>query len=303
MKKMLLLLFLTTAVKVNAQSNQLGPAFQAYQKGNYQESLKLFTAYRQANPDDINGLLGIGSSLMKLGKYKSAISSIDSSFFYTPTRSQVNQANFVLAKCYSALNETDKALYYLSDAATHGNKGYSGLSDTLFKNVRAEKRFKTISEQLKVNSAPGLYDSRYKKMDYFIGIWDVFTGEKYDQKVAVDTVTQTSGGYSTIEKFKWTAGGNYTGFSMTFFDPATQKFRMCWAGSSGDIRNFEEIHSDENTMQLLAITNTAENELVHRRMTITYDPKAGTIHEYIENSADMGRTWVGNFDAVFKKAK
>ncbi len=111
------------------------------------------------------------------------------------------------------------------------------------------------------------------------------------------------GGYAIFENFKWTGGGSYTGKSMTFFDPSTQKYRMCWAGSSGDIRNFEEVHSDQNVIQLLAITNEPNNILVHRRMTVTYNPSDGSVHQYIENSTDFGKTWEVNFDAMFRKAK
>ncbi|MBV9963584.1 MAG: hypothetical protein JO072_15170, partial [Parafilimonas sp.] len=42
--------------------------------------------------------------------------------------------------------------------------------------------------------------------------------------------------------------------------------------------------------------------LIHRRMTITYNSVDKTLHEFIENSFDLGKTWQPDFDALFKKA-
>ncbi len=78
---------------------------------------------------------------------------------------------------------------------------------------------------------------------------------------------------------------------------------MCWTGSNADIRTFHETRSATDTVELLAVTNTNANEFVHRRMLVAFDPQKQSIHQLIENSFDLGKTWEVDWDAMFIKRK
>lgn len=303
MKKLFTLLAVFASLTALAQSDASDKAAEAFQKKDWKTAVQLFKTYRQTNQSDVGSLLYLAYSEASLHDYKTAIPYADSVMLLTSEPNNLNQARLVLARSYAALNNKAKAMQYLENAASHGASFYNRMSDTLFSGMRNEDRFKKISEQLKINSAPCQYDERYKKLNFWLGVWEVYIGKNFENKVAIDTISHGPGDCAIFENFVWTGGGSYKGRSMAFFDPSTQKFRMCWTGSSADIRNFEEIKSEPNSMQFLAITNAPGNQLVHRRMTITYSPSDGSVHQFIENSFDFGRTWEVDFDAMFRKAK
>lgn len=75
----------------------------------------------------------------------------------------------------------------------------------------------------------------------------------------------------------------------------------CWAGSSGDVFNYEAIEDGENTITFLAIANIPTEGLIHRRFKFTFHPEDGSLNQLIENSYDTGKTWVVDWDAKFVK--
>jgi tetratricopeptide (TPR) repeat protein len=300
MKRLIFFALLVLTIKANAQGDLLQQANKAFQNKNWSEAEKLYKAYRENNRSDNSSLVSIAFCEIRLGNYKTAISYADSVILEPGPKTYAIQAKGILARCYSALHDKEKAFYYIEEFASGG--GMANVNDTTFAFIRSDPRFKNVSAEIKENGSP-CSDKRFHKLDYLIGTWEVYLGKNFDQKVAVDTIKRGAGGCSVFENFKWTSGGNYNGNSMIFFDPAYQKFRMCWAGSSADIRNFEEVNSNQNTIQFLAITNTRQKEIVHRRMTITYNPAEDSVHQYIENSFDLGKTWEADFDAMFRKAK
>ncbi|MBS1528784.1 MAG: hypothetical protein JSU01_00630 [Bacteroidetes bacterium] len=303
MKRIFTLIAVFVSLTALAQSNVSDKAAEAFQKKDWKTAIQLFKTYRQNNSSDIGSLLYLAYSEANLQDYKAAIPYADSVMLLSGQPNNQNQARLVLARSYAALNNKGQAMQYLEDAAVHGANFYNRLSDTIFSMLRSDEKFKKITEQMKVNSAPCQYDERYKKLNFWLGIWEVYIGNNFENKVAIDTITHGPGDCAIFENFVWTGGGSYKGRSMTFFDPSTQKFRMCWAGSSADIRNFEEIKNEPNMIQFLAITNAPGNQLVHRRMTISYNPSDGSVHQFIENSFDFGRTWEVDFDAMFRKVK
>ena len=292
--------FATTCV---AQPSQLNEAFGLYQTGKYTEAKKALLKYREIKKFDEGAIYLQAASDVHLKNYQSAINLLDTMLLIPRlSKSYINQARVQLAKCYSALDDKEKALNELEFIANNDARFGGLLRDTIFNSIAGDERFLRVKEKMAANQEPCLYDPRYQKLKFFVGTWEVFIGDKFDSKAAVDTVTVGPGGCSINENFKW-LNGNYAGKSMIFFDPGAQKYRMAWAGTNADIRNFEEVSFEENKMVLLAITNSDSNELIHRRMTLTFNPAEGSVHQYIENSKDFGKTWEVAFDAMFRKAK
>ena len=292
-------IFVTSA---QAQDSAKTIAYNAYEKKNWQVSETNFRQYIKTNIADTFAIFYLGMAQLQQSKYKEALNNFRSLNDLDLPTGFKNELRFEQAKIYAALNDTLQCFQLLEAAANNGASFQGRLKDTLFSKLRNASHFEAIAEKYKENSMPCLYDDKYKKLDFFIGTWDVYTGDNYAYKVAVDTVTKFYGGCSIDEKFRW-LGSDYVGESISFYDNTAQRFRMCWAGKSGDIRNFEETYSSKDSIQLLAVTvSDSKRTLMHRRMTITYDPSNETLHEYIENSYDLGKTWEPDFDALFKKA-
>jgi tetratricopeptide (TPR) repeat protein len=294
--------FTINATGVYAQDSAKTLAYNAYDKNNWSSSEAYFHQYLKTNSTDTFAVYYLAMAQFKQAKYKEALNHFRDLYEMDLSTGFKNELRFEQAKIYAALNDTAKCLQLLEAASTNGASFESKLKDTPFSTLRHTLHFAAIAEKFKKNATPCLYDDRYKKLDFFIGIWDVYIGDNYADKVAVDTVTKFYGGCSIDEKFKW-LGSDYVGESISFYDNTAQRFRMCWAGKSGDIRNFEEIYSSKDSIQFLAITvSDSKKELMHRKMTISYNPANETLHEHIENSYDLGKTWEPDFDALFKKA-
>jgi tetratricopeptide (TPR) repeat protein len=304
MKKAILIVAFACCIcglKLYAQDNVKTLAFNAYNNKNWVEAEKYFQQIIKNSPTDTFAIYYYAMTQLKLKKYADAQQNFRNIYALNLQPDFKNESGFELAKIYAATNDRDKCIQLLNEIAANGATFAQRLNDTIFSALRTVQNFKNAEEKFKENATPCLYDDRYKKLDFFVGTWDVYIGENYTDKVAVDTVSKFYGGCSVDEKFKW-IGSDYIGESISFFDNTSQRFRMCWAGKSGDVRNFEEISSAQDSIVFFAVTTYGKN-LIHRKLAITYNPADETLHEHIENSYDLGKTWQPDFDALFKKAK
>jgi hypothetical protein len=223
---------------------------------------------------------------------------------YDTRPESLNDGRYLLAKCYLLDNNDGEALKLLRVASRFGGGGQV-LVDNSFSKLADNKDFQAIKSSIQENVRPCENNENYRKLDFFVGNWDIYLGDGYDQKVAVDTIEKVTRGCAILENFYYTAGkSTFTGKSFCFYDAPKQKFVMNWAGSSGDIRIFEETASSKNSMELMAITIGNSNRmLVHRKMKIDYNPTDDTIHQFIQNSYDLGKTWVTEWDALYRRQK
>ncbi len=303
MKRTLLILISALHIAgINAQDSAKTLAYNAYDKKNWQAAEASFRQYLKANTADTFAVYYLAMSQLQQSKYNEALIHFRDLYELELPANFKNELRFEQAKIYAAMNDTARSLLLLESAVRNGASFANRLKDTAFNKLQHTTRFTSTVEKMKENATPCLYDERYKQLDFFVGIWDVYTGDNYENRVAVDTVTKFYGGCSVDEKFKW-LGSDYVGESICFYDNTAQRFRMCWAGKSGDIRNFEAIYTAKDSIIFFAVTNAdSKRELVHRKLTITYNPSTATLHEFIENSYDLGKTWQPDFDALFKRA-
>src|SRR6185312_7647312 len=201
MKKLFTIIAVFVSLSAFAQSGVSDKAAEAFQKKDWKTAVQLFKTYRQTNQSDIGSLLYLAYSEVSLHDYKAAIPYADSVMLLSNQPSDLNQARLVLARSYAALNNKAKAMQYLEDAASRGAGFYNRLSDTVFAALRNDEKFKKVSEQLKINSAPCQYDDRYKKLNFWLGVWDVYIGKNFENKVAIDTITHGPGDCAIFENF------------------------------------------------------------------------------------------------------
>lgn len=263
-------------------------AFEAFSKNDWNQAIALFKQSLRKDPYNFTSYAYLGTSLNNVKQYEEALAFLQKSLAYANHLSAINYARWQLARSYAGLNRREDALVLLKQIAE--NAANFPLTDSVFFPYAKDAEFIAVARKMKENFRPCLYDSRYQKFNFFIGVWDVYTGQNYANKVAVDSVTLAPSGCSVHENFIWTAGSDFRGVSMIYFDPGTQRYKMCWTGSNADIRTFEEARIIKDTVELVAVTTTKNNELIQRRMLIAIDPSEKKIHQYIENSFDQGRT-------------
>lgn len=308
-----LTLILITSLTVYAQTNSIAEGMALLQQSKFTEAELKFKEAVIQDPGNKKGWFFMGISQLNQQKNNEAIESLKKSLQDEEKENGLkNETYFQIAKAYALLNDKINTLEFLK--LLQNNNGKMPFIrrvefDKAFSLIKSDSAMEVIKEGLKRNSTPCLYDPNFKKLDFFVGEWDVFVrgkGTEYNLKVGSDSVVQQPGGCSIIEYFTYFNAPsqgipNFEGRSMSFFDHAKQKFIHSWAGSAGDIINYEEFASGENTITFLCVTNNLKDgSLMHRKFQFTYNPSDKTIHQFIQNSSNMGKTWSVDWDAIFR---
>jgi tetratricopeptide (TPR) repeat protein len=285
------------------------------QQKKFAEAEAVFNEDVSKNPDNPRNWFFLATSQISQKKYTEAIENFKkANQFDIEPKTFRNGSYFQIAKSYAALNDKANSLKYLNTIADNaGGRIFVNRlnNDKDFDLLKNDPALTPIKEKMEKNTSPCLYDQNSKKLDFFIGTWDVFvqnSDKQYVIKVGEDSVVRSEGGCSLLEYFiyfqaKGSGLPDFKGKSMSFFDPARQKFIHCWAGSAGDIYNYEAIDEGENTITFLAIANSQADGLMHRKFKFTFHSEDGSLHQLIENSYDLGKTWRVDWDAKFIKKK
>ncbi len=139
---------------------------------------------------------------------------------------------------------------------------------------------------------PCRYGEEYKRLDFWLGEWDVFVKDK---NTASSSITKSEGGCTLHEDYK-TLGGFY-GRSMNYFDPVDKKYTQIWVDKFNSITVFKEVESKEGYLKMQA--DKGNGTLTN--MAYTHDPSTGNVTQTMESTKDGGKTWKQSFLGVYKK--
>jgi len=139
---------------------------------------------------------------------------------------------------------------------------------------------------------PCRYGEEYKRLDFWLGEWDVFVKDK---KTASSNITKSEGGCTLHEDYK-TLNGFY-GRSMNYFDPEDKKYTQIWIDKFNSITVFKEVESKKGYLKMQA--DKGNGTLTN--MDYTLDPNTGNVTQTMESSKDEGKTWKQSFVGVYKK--
>lgn len=306
MKHVIFISFILLQINATAQAD-LEKGLKLYGEGNWKEAESSFKTYFDRVPDyGTAAYIYYGISQLNQGKYREAIATFNTILTISSLRIQeVNTARYNLAKSYALIGDTAKSLMLLKKMIAAGYANFTLVrQDTAFFLIKKLPGYSDLEQAMKRNSKPCEWDSNYRKLDFFLGNWDVYFTAIPDQKVGTDTIYSIAGDCGILENFTWYPQGSFFGKSLCFYDAVKQKFLMNWTGSNADTRVFEETRSGRNFMELMALAVGPSNaQIVQRRMGMTYDPVRDEIRQVIYNSYDIGKTWILEWDAIFRRAK
>jgi len=141
---------------------------------------------------------------------------------------------------------------------------------------------------------PCRYGDEYKRLDFWLGEWDVFVKDKM---TATSEITKSEGGCTLHEDYK-TLNGFY-GRSMNYYDPEDKKYTQIWIDKFNGITTFKETEAREGYLKM----NTDDGKGTLTAMDYTLDPATGNVTQTMESSKDGGKTWKKSFVGVYKKRK
>ncbi|HOX83357.1 MAG TPA: hypothetical protein PLS08_10015, partial [Chryseolinea sp.] len=171
-----------------------------------------------------------------------------------------------------------------------------------FDNIRSDSRYAGVMKAVTNNAFPCMTNAQAREFDFWIGDWDAYvTGTT--QLAGQSRIDLASGGCMILEN--WTSKGNvpFTGKSMNFVDPATNKWKQVWIGSGGiNVSEFLNGEYRDNAMRFEFESTNAQGvkTLTHFHF---FNQGPDQVRQFHETSVDDGKTWTTTYDFTYVRKK
>lgn len=283
----LIALFLIFSGTMNAQQSDPSIPFAA---GNFEECITVSDAILKNDNANASANYFKGASLLRLTKYEEGLTylKIAEENAYQPQAAV--RAN--LLRAHAGLQQTDIVVAKLTEMVENGFSGKAFLELPEFSYLKNNSDFTELTQKVEVNANPCRYNKGPKKLDFWIGEWDVYTS---GSKSADSKITKGSQGCTLHEDYQTAVG--FSGRSISYFDPSDSLYKQTWVDKFNSVVHFKEIESREGYLQME--TKTANGTIT--RMSYEYDPQADTVTQTLISSSDEGATWVTSFVGLYKR--
>lgn len=283
--------------KLHAQtatpSAKMTAANELYRQQKWQESALAFGEVTKEEPNNGRAWYLLGMSLHSLGKYEQAIEAFEKNVAISKNPG----AMYNIACGYSRLKQTEKAFEWLEKALSGGAAQFVKLeADADLENIRADARFKKMTELADRKKRPCVYSDQARQFDFWLGDWDVFNLN--GQKVGTNSIQMFADGCGVMENWTDTVGGS--GKSINYYDASTQKWYQHWIGSGGGALRYAGDFK-ENAMRFEGETLSNGKKTLQRLTFFKIDEN--TVRQLSETSADEGKTWTVAYDFKYVKKK
>lgn len=244
----------------------------------------------------------LGFSYHNLTNYNKALENYEKALAAKPTVPLETIIQSRMVRVYSVLNNNDQAFAHFDRAITLGYNNLSELeTHKELMNLRNDKRYQEAWNRVQVNAYPCMGNAQARQFDFWIGEWDAFVNGT-NNLAGHSKIERVSGGCMILEN--WTsAGTSYSGKSMNFVDPVSQKWKQVWVGSNG-INASEFINGEyrDGAMRFECDGTTAQGAkaLVHFYF---FNQGPDQVRQFHETSVDGGKTWVTTYDFIYKRVK
>lgn len=136
----------------------------------------------------------------------------------------------------------------------------------------------------------------YALLDFWIGTWDVFVG---DRQVGTNRIEPVLGGCAVLEH--WTDAGGGEGKSFFYYSPDRGAWLQVWVTATpGAIKEKAAVDgAPAGSVRFQGEVTTRGGTRVLDRTTLT-PLDGGAVRQLIEVSSDGGANWRPTFDAVYR---
>lgn len=143
---------------------------------------------------------------------------------------------------------------------------------------------------------PPCQTDEHRAFDFWIGTWDV-TPAGRDAPTATNKITLEHGGCMLREDY---VTGQYTGGSMSFYDPRRKIWHQTWMGADGSPLYIEG-GPDENGTMVLGSKDVDDGrpEGTYSRVTWAPNEDGSVVRQHWEATQDDGATWRTIFDGTY----
>ena len=275
-----------TIVTAYGQSDLLATTFAA---GDYTRCLQLCDSMLSHDDSDASAHYYKGASLVNLKDFRQAQEHLKKG-------QQLGFSNQLAIDAYqlraaAGLLQTSIVLKMIDSLAAAGFAAVAVFQRPEFEYLKGDAKFARAKTKVDRNANPCVYNSGHKKLDFWLGEWDVYTG---GTKTADSYITKSKGGCTLHEDYRTATG--FFGSSYNYLDPQDSLYKQIWIDKFNNITRFHEVESAPGRLVMQAVG--ANNNLV--RMTYQLDEKEETVTQTMEGSSDEGKNWNVTFVGVYK---
>ena len=294
------MLLITSRAEAQSNSAEVKKADSLYIAKDYINARKLYEKSLKDTSKDGATWNRLGFSCYNTGDMDAAMRSYEKALAYNHNPLLKASAYSRMARINSLQNKKNEALTDLDSAVNSGYNMYTEM-DSLkdFNSIRSEKGFSELRTKAYNLAYPCMSNAQARQFDFWVGEWDAYV--RGTKQFAGHSVIQViSGGCAILEN--WTSGsGFYSGKSLNFIDPATNKWRQNWVGA-GDSQDFENGEYKDGTMRFTFETKDPQGHKLIGRF-IFYNEGPNQVRQFNETSADDGKTWTTKYDFTYIRKK
>ena len=146
-------------------------------------------------------------------------------------------------------------------------------------------------------NAPPCSGAEYRRLDYWIGDWDVFeTDAPTGPAQARARIERIAGGCALHELYEQNDG--LIGDSILAYDAVRRQWQQTWVTNRGSLMLIAGAPGD-GVLVLEGDVHTADGRTLRQR--ISWERRGDEVREWAVMSKDGGRTWSPAFDMLFRK--
>ena len=258
---------------------------QLFASGNYKECIVVSDSLLKFDNKNPVANFFKGASLVNLKDYKKAEEYLiyARTYQYTPTIA----VNAHLLRMYAGMKNKDALIAELSSLVKNGFAAMSYLNRIQeFQYLNDDPDFMKMKKLVDVNARPCIYREEYKRLDFWIGHWDVMVnGNKY----ADSYITKSQDGCTLYEDYRTLRG--FLGNSTNYFDTADSLYKQLWIAGTNSIIRYQEVEFRDGYLRMESPGVT--------RMTWVYDSIKDEVLQSAENTSDGGKTWTPGFTGLY----
>ncbi len=205
---------------------------------------------------------------------------------------------FRAATAFAAKGDTAEALAHLGKAIEVGFAALPFLdADPAFGELRGLPQFKELRARA---MHPCRNHSGYRKLDFWVGDWDVVTNDARRTPAGTNRIEKTLDGCAVIEN--WLDVSGIEGKSFFAFNLVTGKWKQLWVQANTDYKEKEMAEElAGGAVRFQGTIAAPGGRVIYDRTTLTPMPD-GTVRQHIEQARD-GVNWQTVFDAIYVRAK
>ncbi len=147
---------------------------------------------------------------------------------------------------------------------------------------------------------PCLADTNYRKLDFWVGEWDVFN--KNDLKVGENRISLVLNDCAVLEEWASTnSQGNFlfSGRSHSTYNPQTKQWQQHWVDNSGSSIDYTWGDAVGNTMQFRTQPfKVGRDSMAVKRLTL-YNMNPIKVRQLSEISYNNSNVWLTEFDFLY----